>query len=53
VELLPAFVKRVSSGRESIEKGLTGTRATKVDEMNSWAISKYEIAKYERNPERR
>jgi hypothetical protein len=51
VELLPGCIKQVSSGIKGIEKGLAGIRNTKVDEMNSRAISKYEIAKYERTPE--
>jgi hypothetical protein len=51
VELLPGFTKRASSGIKNIEKGLAGIRNTKVDEMNSRAISKYEIAMYERTPE--
>jgi hypothetical protein len=36
-----------------IEKGLAGIRNTKVDEMNSRASSKYEMAKYARTPESR
>jgi hypothetical protein len=51
VELLPGCIKQVSSRIKGIEKGLAGIRNTKVDEMNSRAISKYEIAKYERTPE--
>jgi hypothetical protein len=51
VELLSGFTKRASSVINGIEKGLAGIRNTKVDEMNSRAISKYEIAKYERTPE--
>jgi hypothetical protein len=53
VELLSGFTKRASSGIKGIEKGLAGIRNAKVDEMNSRAISKYEIAKYERTPESR
>jgi hypothetical protein len=51
VELLSGCIKQISSGIKSVEKGLAGIRITKVDEMNSRAISKYEIAKYERTPE--
>jgi hypothetical protein len=36
---------------EGVEKGLAGIRNTKVDEMNSRAISKYETTRYERTPE--
>jgi hypothetical protein len=53
VELLPGCIKQVSSVINGIEKGLAGIRNTKVDEMNSRASSKYEMAKYARTPESR
>jgi hypothetical protein len=51
VELLPKAGRQKLLGILKIAKGFAGIRITKDDEMNSRAISKYEIAKYERTPE--